>query len=416
VKFIESFFIAIRSLASNKLRSSLTMLGVIIGVGSVITLMSVGRGAEASITSTLEGMGTNLVYITSQTPGVQGLAAIGMAGNSLTVSDAEAIEERVPSVVAVAPITENYVEVAVGDESTAAIIEATTPEYEYTLNFPVEYGQFITDRHVASRDMVTVLGSKVAEDLFGDDDPVGKRVRINGRPFSVIGVLETKGGQLMGISMDSIVVVPITTYQTRLFPGQTVRGEDAVQQIAVQIESTEVADIVSADIMELLNQRHRITEEGKEDFLIMTQEQMMGMIEEVTGLLTILLGAIASISLLVGSIGIMNIMLVSVTERTREIGIRKSVGAKRRDILLQFLLEAAMLSFTGGAIGIIGGWVVSWLISTFSEAAGITINALVSADIVLLAISVSVFIGLVSGIYPAMRAARLNPIDALHYE
>jgi putative ABC transport system permease protein len=416
VKFIESFFIAIRSLASNKLRSSLTMLGVIIGVGSVITLMSVGRGAEASITSTLEGMGTNLVYITSQTPGVQGLAAIGMAGNSLTVSDAEAIEERVPSVVAVAPITENYVEVAVGDESTAAIIEATTPEYEYTLNFPVEYGQFITDRHVASRDMVTVLGSKVAEDLFGDNDPVGKRVRINGRPFSVIGVLETKGGQLMGISMDSIVVVPITTYQTRLFPGQTVRGEDAVQQIAVQIESTEVADIVSADITELLNQRHRITEEGKEDFLIMTQEQMMGMIEEVTGLLTILLGAIASISLLVGSIGIMNIMLVSVTERTREIGIRKSVGAKRRDILLQFLLEAAMLSFTGGAIGIIGGWVVSWLISTFSEAAGITINALVSADIVLLAISVSVFIGLVSGIYPAMRAARLNPIDALHYE
>jgi len=416
VKFIESFFIAIRSLAANKLRSSLTMLGVIIGVGSVITLMSVGRGAEASITSTLEGMGTNLVYITSQTPGVQGLAAIGMAGNSLTVSDAEAIEERVPSVVAVAPITENYVEVAVGDESTAAIIEATTPEYEYTLNFPVEYGQFITDRHVASRDMVTVLGSKVAEDLFGDDDPVGKRVRINGRPFSVIGVLETKGGQLMGISMDSIVVVPITTYQTRLFPGQTVRGEDAVQQIAVQIESTEVADIVSADITELLTQRHRITEEGKEDFLIMTQEQMMGMIEEVTGLLTILLGAIASISLLVGSIGIMNIMLVSVTERTREIGIRKSVGAKRRDILLQFLLEAAMLSFTGGAIGIIGGWVVSWLISTFSEAAGITINALVSADIVLLAISVSVFIGLVSGIYPAMRAARLNPIDALHYE
>ena len=416
MKFIESFFIAIRSLAANKLRSSLTMLGVIIGVGSVITLMSVGRGAEASITSTLEGMGTNLVYITSQTPGVQGLAAIGMAGNSLTVSDAEAIEERVPSVVAVAPITENYVEVAVGDESTAAIIEATTPEYEYTLNFPVEYGQFITDRHVASRDMVTVLGSKVAEDLFGDDDPVGKRVRINGRPFSVIGVLETKGGQLMGISMDSIVVVPITTYQTRLFPGQTVRGEDAVQQIAVQIESTEVADIVSADITELLNQRHRITEEGKEDFLIMTQEQMMGMIEEVTGLLTILLGAIASISLLVGSIGIMNIMLVSVTERTREIGIRKSVGAKRRDILLQFLLEAAMLSFTGGAIGIIGGWVVSWLISTFSEAAGITINALVSADIVLLAISVSVFIGLVSGIYPAMRAARLNPIDALHYE
>ncbi len=416
MKWIESFIIAIRSLAANKLRSSLTMLGVIIGVGSVITLMSVGRGAEESITSTLEGMGTNLIYITSQTPGVGGLAAMGMASQSLTISDAEAIAERVPSVMAVAPITENYAEVAAGDESVAAFIEATTPEYEYVLNFPTEYGQFITARHVASRDMVTVLGSDIAEDLFGDEDAVGKKVKINGRQFNVIGVLEAKGGQMMGISMDAIIVVPITTYQARLFPGQTIRGENAVQQIAVQIESTEVADIVSADITELLTQLHRITEEGKEDFLIMTQEQMMGMIQQVTGLLTILLGAIASISLIVGSIGIMNIMLVSVTERTREIGIRKAVGAKRRDILLQFLLEAAMLSLSGGAVGIIGGWLVSWLISTFSAAAGITINAVVSWDIVILAISVSVFIGLISGIYPAMRAARLNPIDALHYE
>ncbi|HUT67614.1 MAG TPA: ABC transporter permease [Dehalococcoidales bacterium] len=416
MKWIESFIIALRSLSSNKLRSSLTMLGVIIGVGSVITLMSVGRGAEKSITSTLEGMGTNLIYIVSQTPGVQGLAAMGMASQSLTISDAEAIAERVPSVVAVAPVTENYAEVAAGDESAAAFIEATTPEYEQVLNYPTEYGQFISARNVASRDMVTVLGSKVASDLFGDEDAVGKKVKINGRQFNVIGVLAPKGGQMMGISMDAIIVVPITTYQARLFPGQTVRGEDAVQQIAVQIESTDVADMVSADITELLTQRHRITEEGKEDFLIMTQEQMMGMIQQVTGLLTILLGAIASISLLVGSIGIMNIMLVSVTERTREIGIRKAVGAKRRDILLQFLLEAAMLSLSGGAVGIIGGWVVSWLISTFSAAAGITINALVSWDIVVLAISVSVFIGLISGIYPAMRAARLNPIDALHYE
>jgi len=416
VKWIESFIIAFRSLGANKLRSSLTMLGVIIGVGSVITLMSVGRGAEKSITSTLEGMGTNLIYISSQTPGLEGLAAMGMASQSLTISDAEAIAERVPSVIAVAPVTENYAEVAAGDESTAAFIEATTPEYEYVLNYPTEYGQFITARNVAGRDMVTVLGSDIASDLFGDEDAVGKKVKINGRQFNVVGVLEAKGGQMMGISMDAVIVVPITTYQTRLFPGQTVRGEDTVQQIAVQIDSTEVADIVSADITELLTQRHRITEEGKEDFLIMTQEQMMGMIQQVTGLLTILLGAIASISLLVGSIGIMNIMLVSVTERTREIGIRKAVGAKRRDILLQFLLEAAMLSLSGGAVGIIGGWGVSWLISTFSAAAGISINAAVSWDIVILAISVSVFIGLVSGIYPAMRAARLNPIDALHYE
>jgi putative ABC transport system permease protein len=221
---------------------------------------------------------------------------------------------------------------------------------------------------------------------------------------------------MMGVSMDSIIIIPITTYQTRLFPGRTVRGEDAIQQLAVQISSPDVAATVTADITELLTQRHRITQEGKEDFLIMTQEQMLGMVQQVTGILTIVLGAIASISLIVGSIGIMNIMLVSVTERTREIGIRKAVGAKRRDILLQFLLEAAMLSLSGGIIGIIGGWGTSWLISTFSAAAGFPLQSVVSADIVILAIVVSVFIGLVSGVYPAMRAARLNPIDALHYE
>jgi len=391
------------------------MLGIIIGVGSVITLMSVGRGAEASITSTLEGMGTNLVYVTSKTPGVEGLAAMQMATYSFTMDDVEDIAERVPSVTAVAPTIENYVEVATGDESTVAFVQASTPEFEHVLNYPVAEGQFITERHVASRDMVVVLGSRVTEDLFGDGEAVGQKVKINGRQFTVIGVLEEKGGQMMGVSMDSITVVPITTYQARLFPGRTVRGEDAVQQIAVQIETAEVADIVSEDITELLTKRHRITEEGKEDFLIMTQEQMLGMVQQITGIFTVVLGAIASISLIVGSIGIMNIMLVSVTERTREIGIRKAVGAKRRDILVQFLLEAAMLSLSGGAIGIIGGWLLSVAISML-DVGGITLNAVVSPDIVILAISVSVFIGLASGIYPAMRAARLNPIDALHYE
>jgi len=391
------------------------MLGIIIGVGSVITLMSVGRGAEASITSTLEGMGTNLVYVASKTPGVEGLAAMQMATYSFTMDDVEDIAERVPSVTAVAPTIENYVEVATGDESTVAFVQASTPEFEHVLNYPVAEGQFITERHVASRDMVVVLGSRVTEDLFGDGEAVGQKVKINGRQFTVIGVLEEKGGQMMGVSMDSITVVPITTYQARLFPGRTVRGEDAVQQIAVQIETAEVADIVSEDITELLTKRHRITEEGKEDFLIMTQEQMLGMVQQITGIFTVVLGAIASISLIVGSIGIMNIMLVSVTERTREIGIRKAVGAKRRDILVQFLLEAAMLSLSGGAIGIIGGWLLSVAISML-DVGGITLNAVVSPDIVILAISVSVFIGLASGIYPAMRAARLNPIDALHYE
>ena len=415
MKFVESFFIALKSLFANKLRSSLTMLGVIIGVGSVITLMSVGRGAEASITSTIQGMGTNLIYVTSKTPGVEGLAAMQMAAYSFTLDDAKEIANRVPSVVAVAPTIENYVEIATGDESTVAFVEATTPEFEQVVNYPTAQGQFISERDVASRDMVVVLGSKVSEELFGSDDAVGEKVKVNGRQFTVIGVLEKKGGQMMGVSMDSIIVVPITTYQARLFPGRTVRGEDAIQQLAVQIESIDVADAVSEDIAELLRKRHRIVEADKEDFLIMTQEQMLGMIQQITGIFTVVLGAIASISLIVGSIGIMNIMLVSVTERTREIGIRKAVGAKRRDILLQFLLEAAMLSLSGGAIGIIGGWLVSVGISMI-DISGITLHSVVSADIVVLAISVSVFIGLVSGAWPAMRAARLNPIDALHYE
>jgi putative ABC transport system permease protein len=284
------------------------------------------------------------------------------------------------------------------------------------MNFPVSEGQYFSERNVATRDLVVVLGDKVAGTLFPDGGAVGQKVKINGRQFSVIGVLEKKGGQMMGVSLDSVVVMPLTTYQGRLFPGRTIRGEDAIQQLAVQISSTDVADIVSADISDLLMQRHRITEAGREDFMIMTQEQMLGMVQQVTGILTIVLGAIASISLIVGSIGIMNIMLVSVTERTREIGIRKAVGAKRRDILTQFLLEAAALSLSGGVIGIIGGWGVSLLITIFSKSAGFPITSSVTPDIVILAIVVSVFIGLVSGVYPAMRAGRLNPIDALHYE
>lgn len=416
MKIIDSFFIAMRSLAANKLRSALTMLGVIIGVGSVITLMSVGSGAEASITSSIQDMGTNLIYATSKTPGVQGMMAMASPAFSFTMSDVKAIAERVPSVKAVVPIIENYVEVAAGGESTLGVVEATTPDFEQVLNYPLADGQSISDKNIAGRDMVVVVGEKVATTLFGDESAVGKKVKVNDRQFTVIGVLEKKGGQMMGMSQDSVVIMPITTYQTRLFPGRTVRGEDAISELAIQIDSTKVADIVSADTSDLLMQRHRITEAGKEDFLIMTQEQMLGMVQQVTGILTIVLGAIASISLIVGSIGIMNIMLVSVTERTREIGIRKAVGAKRRDILLQFLLEAAMLSLTGGIIGIVGGVGVSWLVSTFSAALGYSIQALVTLNTVMLAIFVSLFIGLVSGVYPAMRAARLNPIDALHYE
>jgi putative ABC transport system permease protein len=391
------------------------MLGIIIGVGAVITLMSVGRGAQASITSTFEQMGSNLLSVIPSSGEAGGL--VGMSYSfmtpTLTLDDAKALE-RIPSVVAIDPVNENYVEVTAGGESKVAIIHGASPAYQQVYNHSLALGQFISDRNVASRDMVVVLGDEVAKDLFGSDDPVGQRVKMKGKQFTVIGVLEPKGGAIMGVSLDNVVVTPITTFQTKLFTQRTAGGEDAVQSISVKVASAEVIDEVRGEIETILRKRHRLSADEKNDFAIISMEQMLGMLQQVTGIFTIVLGAIASISLLVGGIGIMNIMLVSVTERTREIGIRKAVGAKRRDILIQFLLEAAMLSLVGGGVGIIGGWMLSILISLINIG-GITIHSVVSADIVILAVSVSVFIGLVSGIYPALRAARLNPIDALHY-
>jgi len=415
LKLIDSLFIALRSLSTNKLRSSLTMLGIIIGVGAVITLMSVGRGAQARITSTFEQMGTNLLTVIPSSP--EGGSMLGMTYSfmtpTLTLDDAEALE-RIRSAVAVDPVNENLIEVTYDGENKMAIIHGAGPEYQQVYNHSMALGQFISDRNVASRDMVVVLGSVVAEDLFGSDDPTGQRVKMKGQRFTVVGVLEPKGGAIMGISLDNIVVTPITTFQTKLFTQRTAGGEDAVQSIAVKVASAELMDEARDEIEAILRRRHRIAADEKSDFAIISMEQMLGLLEQVTGIFTIVLGAIASISLLVGGIGIMNIMLVSVTERTREIGIRKAVGAKRRDILLQFLVEAAILSLVGGGIGIIGGWLLSVAISQV-DIGGITLRAVVTPDVVILAVSVSIFIGLASGIYPAMRAARLNPIDALHY-
>jgi len=415
VKLFESLVIAIRSVLANKLRSSLTMLGIIIGVGAVITLMSVGSGAQAAITSTFEKMGTNVLYVMSTSAEGGGMMAVqyGNMTPTLTLDDAKALES-VRSVAAVAPVNENYVEVTAGGESKVAIIHGASPEYQQVYNYSIASGEFFSDRNIASRSNVVVLGSGVAEDLFGSDEPVGQAVKIKGKRFTVIGVLEPKGGAIMGVSLDDIVVTPITTFQTRLFTQQTARGENAVQTIALTVASADAIDNVKGEVETILRHRHRIAADEDDDFAVVSMEQMLGMFQQVLGIFTIVLGAIASISLLVGGIGIMNIMLVSVTERTREIGIRKAVGAKRRDILLQFLLEAAMLSLVGGGIGIIGGWLVSKVISLV-DIGGITIHSVVSPDIVILAVSVSVFIGLASGIYPAMRAARLNPIDALRY-
>ncbi|MEE8413306.1 MAG: ABC transporter permease [Dehalococcoidales bacterium] len=415
MKLIVFFDIAIKSILATKLRSALTMLGMIIGVGSVIVLMSVGAGLQNYITSTFEEMGSNLLFVSPANPDAPGIAAMapGYATASLTMDDAEAMRD-IRSVIAVNPTNESFVKLIVGNESVSVMIEGTTPEFQQLYNFKIASGRYISEIDIARRAMVVVLGSKTAKDLFGSDDAVGHRVKMREKRFSVIGVLEPRGMSSFGFSWDEMVITPITTFQVRLFSQTTPSGEDAVQSIVVQAASGDVMDEVIEGIETILRKRHRIGADEDDDFAVMSLEQMLGIFQTITIALTVFLGLIGSISLLVGSIGIMNIMLVSVTERTREIGLRKAIGAKRRDILMQFLLEAAMLSLSGGAIGLIGAWLIAWGISQV-DLGGFSLNAVVSPLIVLVAVLVSVFIGLASGIYPAMRAARLNPIDALHY-
>ena len=415
MKLIEFFNIAVRSLLANKLRSALTMLGMIIGVGSVITLMSVGAGLQNMITSTFEDLGTNLLFVQPANPEAPGIAAMapGYATASITMDDVEAIS-RIRSVTGVVPANENFVKLIAGNEDTTSVIHGSSPDYQRVYGFTMASGQFISEVNLARRDMVVVLGSKTAEDLFDSDDAVGQQVKIRDKRFTVIGVMASRGMSSFGFSWDELVVTPITTYQARLFSNKTPSGEDAVQQISVQLASAEVMDQVTEDIESVLRKRHKIDADEDDDFSVVSMEQMLGTFETITLALTVFLGMIGGISLLVGSIGIMNIMLVSVTERTREIGLRKAIGAKRRDILMQFLLEAATLSIIGGIIGLIGAWLLSAGISMI-DLGGFKLNAVVSPAIVIVAILVSAFIGIASGIYPAMRAARLNPIDALHY-
>jgi putative ABC transport system permease protein len=415
LNILESFITAIRSLFTNKLRSVLTMLGIIIGVGSVISLMSIGRGAQASILSTYDRLGTNMLAVvpTSGEAG-GGMAGFSLTTPSLTLDDAKAIE-RAYGAVSIAPSNENFIQASFNNENKFAVLEGVTPEYLKVMNHSLASGQFVSQHDVSSRSLVAVLGPETAESLFGKKNPLGQNIKLKNYRFTVIGTLDAVGGSMMGISMDNVIYVPITTFQTRLFPQRTASGEDAVQQIAIRVASTDVMPDTRSEIENILRRRHRIAAGDKNDFSVISQQQIVNVINQVTGVFSLFLGAIAGISLIVGGIGIMNIMLVSVTERTREIGIRKAVGAKRRDILVQFLLESGVLSLIGGGIGILGGWLVSYGISQV-PVSGMKINALVTPDIVALAIGVSLMIGLASGLYPAMRAARLNPIDALHYQ
>jgi len=330
---------------------------------------------------------------------------------SLTLEDAQAIDSShaTPSIAAVAPEISTFAEVVVGHESLVPEIMGSTSNFLEIFNYEIAEGSPLTQRHVAGRARVVILGNSVAETLFGEVSPIGELVKINNVKYRVIGVTEKKGGMFM-MDMDDFVLMPITTQLAKLTSHRTTGGKHSVSAIMIQAVSEEEIDAAKEQVSNLLRKRHRLAADEEDDFVISTMEDLVSVVGQVTGILTIFLGALAGISLIVAGIGIMNIMLVSVTERTREIGLRKAVGAKRRDILTQFLIESALLSLSGGGIGLLAGWGISQLVSAF------LIQAVVSLDIVILAFSVAVAIGLFFGIYPASRAARLNPIDALRYE
>ena len=414
----ESIRIAFGALVANKMRAILTMLGIIIGVGAVIALLAAGEGVDQLIRSEIQNIGSNLVFVAPRIEGMgsggPGAGMMATTSNSLTYGDALALGNPfdVPDVVDVAPEITRSGQVVYGKKNSTTSISGVTPSYSSVRNFSVELGSFVTQQDLDNGSRVAILGQTVAEDLFGSEIyPIDQRITINKIPFRVIGVLEEKGGTGFG-DQDDIVLIPLTTAVKRVFKSKTIRGEYPVSVIYTQIASEDRIDDAIDDISELLRDRHNITYRDDDDFRVINQAEILDIFGNITGVLTIFLGAIAAISLLVGGIGIMNIMLVSVTERTREIGIRKAIGAKRRDILMQFLVEATVLSLVGGLIGIALGYAGAQIVGKLAP----DLTPVVTTDSVLLATGFAAAVGLFFGIYPATRAASLNPIEALRYE
>ncbi|MBI2623245.1 MAG: ABC transporter permease [Candidatus Liptonbacteria bacterium] len=395
------------SLTVNKVRSGLTMLGIVIGIASVIAMVSIGQGARGSIEASIQSIGSNLLLVfpgAQRGPGMQVSAGRGSA-QSLKQEDADAIAKEVQFVKAVAPEISRRYQVAARGTNTNTQVVGTVPVYPEVRNIQVEEGSFITEAHVQGFSKVAVLGPTARDDLFGEGaDAVGQTIRINRVDFKIIGVTKQKGGSGFG-SQDDMLFVPLTTAQRFL------AGDTYVTTISVQASEQSAMSAVQEEITNILLDRHRIADPALADFSVLNQADIVETASSITNTFTMLLGSIAGISLLVGGIGIMNMMLTTVTERTREIGLRKAIGAKRRDISAQFLAESAALTLLGGVVGVAVGWFIAWGVSRF---AGIATS--VSWSAVLLACGVSTLIGLVFGYYPARRAAALNPIEALRYE
>lgn len=408
-KLIMVLRVAVSSLTAHKMRSVLTMLGIVIGVAAVIALVGVGTGAQAQVVSQFQSLGSNLVTVTAMPSFGFSQSGLQQSSRTLTMKDVSAIESLATSVSLVAPLYSTNATVTYGGSTTSTTINGVTEEYATVRNTTVTRGRFLTQEDNDNMAMVVVLGTSVVEDLFGSSEvnAIGETVRINRQNYEVIGVLKSKG-QSGPQNQDDVIIMPLRTAQLKLGGA----GTNTVRSINLQVRTADEMDLAQAQVTAILRSLHGLATSADNDFLVQNQADILSSVTETSGTFTTLLGSIAAISLLVGGIGIMNIMLVSVTERTREIGLRKAVGAKRGDILTQFLTEAIVISVLGGIIGVILGVGGAQVITPLLGAS----QAVVTSQSVVLALAVSLAIGVFFGLYPANRAAGLNPIDALRYE
>ncbi|GBF23176.1 multidrug ABC transporter substrate-binding protein [Candidatus Gastranaerophilus sp. (ex Termes propinquus)] len=408
IDFTSTLKMALRSLKVNKMRSMLTSLGIIIGVSAVIIMLAVGNGASIKIQKDMASMGSNLLIVTSASVTSGGVRMTRGARPTLTLKDADAIRTNCESVAYVAPHSSEAKQVTWGNQNWSTSIAGTVPEFLDIRDWELNSGRNITNEDVSNMSTVAILGNTVATELFGDLDPIGQVIRIGGVPFRVVGLLKSKGQNSSGNDQDDFIIIPLKTGMKRLFGSEFPGTVGTIQVKAKDVNSIESAE---GEITELLRQRHRIGKNRPDDFQVRNLTQMMEMMKESIKTMSVLLGSIAGVSLLVGGIGIMNIMLVSVTERTKEIGIRMAVGAKSVDIRIQFLIESLLLSFIGGLMGLVFGVLISKSIEHFAS-----MSVYISSFSIVLSLGFSGIIGIIFGYWPAHKASLLNPIDALRYE
>ncbi len=410
-RLLENIKIAFQSLGSNRLRAFLTMLGIIIGVGAVIAMMSIGSGAQQSVIQSVQDIGSNLIIVTpgneerQQQGGPQAMFGGSADKMSLKIDDIKELDKQSTTLIGSIPIIISSSVITYQNKSTRASIYASSEKAKEIYNIEIEDGKFYTESDVSNSANVALVGKTIMDTLFKDTDPIGKIVKVDGKNFTIIGTTKPKGTDQFGNDQDNVVSIPITTAQNRLY------GIDYLNMILAQAKDNVDSDKAIKETEKIIRRAHRLGKDELNDFTVNSQTQILDMVGTITGIFTVVISSIAGISLLVGGIGIMNIMLVSVTERTREIGIRKAVGAKNRDILVQFLIESTVLSISGGILGILFAVAVTIVLAKFT-----VLQTNITGTSILLAISFSTVIGLFFGIYPAMRAARLNPIEALRYE